>query len=746
VNHSFAIAGLARGAVAIWLLTWAVACSAVDTGRSYIGYVYPAGGRQGTSVEMVIGGDNIYGASAVLVSGKGILAEIIDAKAPESLLTEDQKKKKPKKNQTVIDERITVRLTMAADAEPGERNLCLVTKHGVSNMRVIQVGQLEEVREAEPNDKRETAMTAPRLPVVLNGQIMPGDVDGFRFTAQKGQQLVAAASVRTLIPYIADAVPGWFQAILILHDAKGREIACAEDFLFNQDPVLFCAIPADGEYYLSIRDSIYRGRADFTYRIMVGELPFITGITPLGAAQGQSPVTVRLMGHHLPATAITVPVDQNAPSIRSISVVHNGLLSNRVPFAISNLSEISTDDAPGPGKVQAVTIPVIVNGCIRTPGQQDRFGFVGCKGQEVALEVKARRLGSPLDSHLLLMNSRGDVIAENDDLKDRGEGMLTHQADSEIICKLPEDGRYTLRIADIQGKSGELYSYRLSIQNRAPDFELRATPAALALSQGGTASVILHAIRRDGFTGPIAIAFDQPCGLSLDGAVIPEGMDKIRMTISAPSKMAAGPVVPRLRGVGMVAGEAVTRPVVFAEDLMQAFIYQHLVPARDQVIMITDAPAPYQVAVQYPAAKGGLELLAGKELSIPVTVKRQPGFDGPVKIHLVDAPKGLVLERSFIGAGKGTGFMTLCAQKGYEGRPQDNLILIASMTLDPPGNPSDKGKVVDQPLANTAAKPTIAAKPTPAKDGKPEEKKVIKERVIVHLPAVPYRVIPAPLR
>ena len=56
---------------------------------------------------------------------------------------------------------------------------------------------------------------------------MPGDVDRFSFTARKGARLVIAADARELMPYLADAVPGWFQAVLALYDSTGSEVAYA---------------------------------------------------------------------------------------------------------------------------------------------------------------------------------------------------------------------------------------------------------------------------------------------------------------------------------------------------------------------------------------------------------------------------------------------------------------------------------------------------------------------------------------
>ena len=42
----------------------------------HIGYVYPAGGQQGTTLEITVGGQFLDGASDVLVSGKGVEATV----------------------------------------------------------------------------------------------------------------------------------------------------------------------------------------------------------------------------------------------------------------------------------------------------------------------------------------------------------------------------------------------------------------------------------------------------------------------------------------------------------------------------------------------------------------------------------------------------------------------------------------------------------------------------------------------
>ena len=162
-----------------------------------------------------------------------------------------------------------------ADAAPGDRELRLVTPLGLTNPMVFEVGRLPELVEFEPNDPgADSRLPDPPpldLPVLLNGQILPGDVDRFSFRAQRGQKLVLETHARRLIPYLADAVPGWFQAFLSLYDAAGNELAFDDDFRFDPDPVLFFEVPESGIYHLEVRDAIYRGREDFVYRIAVGE-------------------------------------------------------------------------------------------------------------------------------------------------------------------------------------------------------------------------------------------------------------------------------------------------------------------------------------------------------------------------------------------------------------------------------------------------------------------------------------------
>ena len=180
-----------------------------------------------------------------------------------------------------ISELVTVQITVAPDAQPGQREIRLATASGLSNPVVFCVGQLPEFSEEASRNIAETE--EPDIEGRLRSQEQesqdrtqdhPAGDRKRPDTARRGgslpfhpprkaQKLVIAVQARQLIPYISDAVPGWFQATLSLYDAKGKELAYDDDFQFNPDPALYYEIPADGEYVIEIKDSIFRGREGF---------------------------------------------------------------------------------------------------------------------------------------------------------------------------------------------------------------------------------------------------------------------------------------------------------------------------------------------------------------------------------------------------------------------------------------------------------------------------------------------------
>ncbi|MFA6102792.1 MAG: PPC domain-containing protein [Victivallaceae bacterium] len=705
----------------------------------HIGYVYPAGGKPGTEFEIKVGGQFIYGAKSACVSGRDVTVQVIDSREPE--------KKKPNSQKKAIEEIVKLKVAISGDAAAGDRELCLITDTGISNKLTFNIGQLKEIMETEPNDRRENAVSVPELPVLVNGQIMPGDVDFFKFNAKKGQHLVIEASARALIPYMADAVPGWFKICLTLYDAKGGELAFADDFRYEQDPVLFYNIPADGDYFLAVRDSIYRGREDFVYRVKIGELPYITNIFPLGAPSGKNPVSVKIYGVNLPVNSIDADVDKSAPDIQKISVKNNGLVSNQVAFSVGGLPEVFAADSCNARKTaQKIAVPVIINGRIINNGDRNYFCFEGKKGQTISIEVYARRLGSPLDSFITLFNSRGEKLKENDDRKDLSEGYITHHADSGLTHILPENGIYTVQIYDTQGKGGTEYAYRLRVSAPEPDFALIAAPASLTLSKGGTAMLTVYVVRREGFNGRIALNLkNNNSGLTLRGAVIPENFNKVRITISASAQSLPGITLPVLEGTALINGRNVCHAATPAEDETQAFSSHHLVDSGEETVLINDS-SPFTISAAIPP-EGYIELAQGKEVSIPLEIIRKPDLKIPVSIQLVDPPKGISIKNGFIPAAKDKHAILLRAEFNAAPGITDNLILTGTAYIEREEPPMPKKedskespKIQEKKEKENTAGNNVAPKNVSIK----EAPKIKKEKVTVMLPAIPFKIMKQP--
>jgi hypothetical protein len=640
-----------------------------------VGYLYPAGGRSGTVFQLMAGGQNLNGVTGAIVSGDGVRAVVLRHVRPLNNMQQQELRRRiaevreqrraaadeagqrkrggrearardpakkaaetaPKEERAQlpdhpllnaldtlsdealeqvaarflgvrgkqanaqIAETVEVEVEIAPGLPPGPRELRFETPLGLTNPLRFEVGAVAETTEEESAVRGAQNGPALDVPVLVNGQILPGDADRFRFRARRGQRLVVEAHARTLVPFLADAVPGWFQATLAVLDVRGRELAYSDDAGFEPDPRLAFDVAADGEYLLEIRDALWRGREDFVYRVSVTEDPTL-GRTPSARDA---------------AAAEPSPAEGAAPAC----------------------DEAEPNDAAA--KAQPLNAPCIVRGRIARPGDVDCYSFRGLAGDEVVAEVEGRRLGSPVDSGLRLLDAAGNVVAWNDDFEDGEPGTITHHADSYLRTRLPSDGTFVLRVVDVQGHGDADHTYRLRVGPPQPDFQLVVTPSSLTLPAGRSIPFRVHAVRRDGFDGPIDLSLvGAPPGFVLSGARIPSGRASVRMTLAAPRGGADGPIPLRFEGTGRIRGQDVRHVALPAEDRMQAFAYRHLSPAQELVAMVTNsrrAGTPATIASPVP-----VRLVPGGTARIDVRVPGLPPT-ADVRLELDEPPPGLAV-------------------------------------------------------------------------------------------------------
>lgn len=511
-----------------------------------------------------------------------------------------------------------IEVTIATNAPPGERELRVVTlRGGASNPMVFHVGQLPEHtrpamhtaarqvlgREQQSLRKRPASEAEVRIniPCTVNGQIASREINSYRFTAHKGQRLVITTQARQLIPYIADGVPGWFQPVLELYDAQGKEVAYDDDYRFKPDPVILFEVPRDGEYVCAIRDAIYRGRNDFIYRLTIGEQPFVTSIFPLGGRVGE-PVAIKMKGWNLAGAELTAPAQDAGTGVYQVVANKSGTLSNPMPFALDTLPEsVEKESNDTLSRAQKVTLPVIINGRIDKADDWDVFRFEGKSNETVVAEVQARRLESPLDAVLKMTDADGRLVAFNDDCEDLGSMLNTHHADAYFMAKLPADGVYYVHLGDTTRHGGDEYAYRLRLSAPRPDFALRVVPSSVVVASKGEASLTIHAIRRDGFTGDIKLGLrNPPVGFSALPVTLTQTQCMAKIRIKAGLMTTNASVIVSIVGSARIGENEIVREAVPAEDRMQAFLWRHLVPAQELKMFVynpkfTPPPRPLRV-------------------------------------------------------------------------------------------------------------------------------------------------------
>lgn len=706
----------------------AAAAAAPAQRRPEIGYVLPAGCRRGTTVEVEVGGQALRGVRGARVSGPGVHVEMLGHIRPltprevnelreearklvagsrrsgrpggrrsrRSLQPQDPEAalrlaeiqtilatRAPRLRTEALAEIVRLRVHVDAGAPTGARELRLVTPTGVTRPLPFYVGELPEIREREPQGpsllrmRRVLRPEAPppdpafenhcRPPVVVNGQIYPGDVDLFRFHARAGRRMDISVRARALVPFLADAVPGWFQPVISVRDAQGKEIASADDFRFDPDPVLSFVPAQDGDHVLEIRDALCRGREDFVYRITIGE----------GLARRE------------PAGAVAVPT------------VHGALRAEE------------PDDTRS--QARPISLPALVEGCLERPADRDMFRFRAGRGHRIVAEVLARAAGSPLDARLVLADAQGRVVATADD-RDESVGLLTHHADPILDLRTPAAGDWFLAVEDVCRRGGPEFTYRLRVGPPRPDFDLFVTPSGVGVPPGGHAPLTVIARRHGSLRGPIDLRLrDAPEGFAIAGARIPAGADRVTITVSAPRTRQEPIVAVHIEGVARAGEHTLVRRAVPVDDWMQAFVYHHLVPARELLVRVGGGrPWPaLRIATESPVS-----IPRGGEVRLRV-LGAPAGFERRIRLSLLAPPPGISLRGPL---------------PSEAGRSAFDLALRAS------------GEV----RADAAGNLIVAVQAAPAAGGRGSRqatrRRGSRARVLGVLPAIPFRVAEAEAR
>ena len=153
-------------------------------------------------------------------------------------------------------ESATASLTIPADWPPGLRFASIDTPEGPSNPAPLVISSLPQQQALGTNTSVESAQPIG-LPVGISGRLArENDVHVYRFDAKKSDRLTIELTAQQLLAPL--------DGFLELFGSEGKAIANNDD-AEGKDPRLDWTAPADGTYFLSVRDLQWRGGETYVY-------------------------------------------------------------------------------------------------------------------------------------------------------------------------------------------------------------------------------------------------------------------------------------------------------------------------------------------------------------------------------------------------------------------------------------------------------------------------------------------------
>ena len=595
-------------------------------------------------------------------------------------------------------ERLVCTLEVAPDCRPGEHPFRVLTAAGLSSMGTVYVSPFPVIDEAEAKpDTNDTPDTALRVEpnTTVYGSLhngAGGDVDCFRVAGKAGGRLsVEVDMVKMGDDLVWNPVPEGYDSVVTILDPSGKRIAMNDDSALNrQDPLVSLQLPADGDYTVVLKRSMFVPHTR-EYAIHIGSFFRPLAAYPAGGPAG-APLAVELLGDPLGPVSQTVAVPQAAGTFP-----HGG--EAPLPLSLRSSPYPNLLEDQGAAETRVPATPVAINGILAKPDETDRFRLTVKKGDSLQVRVWASGLGLPVDPVIRLrpVDAAGapgeaEVTVDDASLADRdifgAQGDFPELFDPSVIWAPKQDGDYVLEIADSRGAGGPTSVYRVEI---APPMNtlhvgLQPTPyqperprtTSLSMPQGGRWNVRLMMYAAQGSTikGPFDLVVDGlPAGVRLVSPRVPamQAVWPLAFEIAADAPLAASFI--RVSGRPADGGEPFE--TVNQQNLLRVR-YSHY-PWRsirvDRFAAAVTEPAGFTVELAAPKQP----LMRGSELTIPVRIVRQPGFDEPLEMQCEISPPGVgVSPAELIPSGESEAKLTLSAEAAAKLGPAPLYVMVTT--------------------------------------------------------------------
>ncbi|MFP6577156.1 MAG: hypothetical protein VB912_18490, partial [Pirellulaceae bacterium] len=477
--------------------------------------IYPAGGQQGTEVEVQVGGGDQDSLGQMVFSHPGITAK-------QKMTPADELNPKP---QPVNG---TFQVAIGKEVPAGIYEARVTGQFGVSNPRCFVVGTSTEVTDNGGN--HELAKAQPvTLGTIINGRADASKTDRY--------QVELAAGQRLLVDCLAQRIDSRLDGTLILFDAQGQELMRSRAHR-QGDPLIDFKAPAAGQYVVGISDFVYRGGAEYMYRLEFRTGPYIDFIIPSVAAPGAKG-SFTIYGRNLPGgkpapnmrsgsvvleqatVSITVPGQAELDARPSSYQPLRAAMLDAVPFQLPGSNTINLGLAVAPvvvekepnaaaDQAQQLTVPVQVSGQFYPARDADWYQFSAKKGEIYWIEVTSQRRGLDTDAVMLVQrvtkNDKGEETVSDitfvDDPSDRngriGGDYDDTTDDPSYRLTADQDAVYRVMVRDQFGDSHSTphATYELAIRKEQPDYRLLALPKQIKTANANEVKMFSPVLRR----------------------------------------------------------------------------------------------------------------------------------------------------------------------------------------------------------------------------------------------------------
>lgn len=585
--------------------------------------IVPRGLERGKPVELMVTGTNLAPEVNLLVPFKAEVKRLPD----------------PKPNPA----QARFQVTAAPDTPVGFFLVRAFGPEGVSPPTVLAVDPFPSLAEKEDNNSIEKAQLIP-LPVVLDGQCAGGDVDFYRFDAKKGQRLV----IETEAARIGSGV----LPQLRLTDDKGRFLAGDDTRLVQGDARLFFSAPHDGSFVIEFSDTRYRGGNPPNYRLKIGDYDVAEEVFPPGIQLEKVPPAGLLWrgGNLDKDRSWEMLIKDNVHGLRGsrflrLNPAKDWKEGMAWPELLVGSYRHRTYQKPG-GLKRAEddwVPPFTIQGRLDKSGESHRLAFPVKEGEKLRFIIQAQNLGSRLDGVIKLLDDKGKVLAQADDVDypALAPGQPAFKSLDPVLEFTVPKGltQMEVELRDGLGRGGINFGYLLTIEPAEPDFLLRLQTGEVNLPRDGF-DLVRIAVTRRGYDGPIQLGCKElPPGWKVHGGMIPTKANTGAFLLQAPTPAPtlAAPVFLT------ITGKALEGPPVERSAQGRFLLSKEVNPALatitlDTLAVALDAPDPFRME-----SLATLELIPAVTKNLPVTLTWSGAVKGPfppVEINLVGLGEG----------------------------------------------------------------------------------------------------------